>query len=83
MENIPKREELNREALEKFGKRLREFRKAKGLKTAEAAALKFGIQRAQYARYESGKANFNYLTLIELLNTMEIPISEFFSEGFD
>lgn len=83
MEKKPKREEINQEALEKFGRRLREIRKESGLKTAEEAALKFGIQRAQYARYESGKSNFNYLTLIELLNKMEIPLSEFFSKGFD
>lgn len=83
MENIPKREEINKLALEKFGKRLREIRKQRGYKTAEDAAYQFGIQRAQYTRYESGKANFNYLTMIEVLNKMEIPISEFFSEGFD
>lgn len=83
MEKKPKREEINQEALKKFGARLRELRKAKGYKTAEAAANKLYIQRAQYTRYESGKANFNYLTMIEVLNKMEIPISEFFSEGFD
>lgn len=83
MENIPKREEINQLALERFGRRLREIRKEKGFKTAEAAAYKFGIQRAQYTRYESGKSNLNYLTMIEVLNKMEIPISEFFAEGFD
>ncbi len=83
MENKPKREEINQEALERFGKRLREIRKAKGYKTAEAAAYKLEIQRAQYTRYESGKSNLNYLTMIEVLNKLDIPISEFFAQGFD
>lgn len=83
MENKPKRELINQAALEQLGNRLRQVRKEKGFKTAEAAALKFEIQRAQYTRYESGKSNLNYLTLVEVLNKLEIPISEFFSIGFD
>ena len=83
MEKQPKREINNADALLKFGMRLRSLRKAKGYTTAEKAADKFEIQRSQYTRYESGTANFNYLTLIEILNKMKIPLSEFFSEGFD
>lgn len=83
MEKQPQRETFNTEELEKLGKRLREVRKAKGYKTAEDAANKLEIQRSQYTRYESGKSNLNYLTLVEVLYKMNIPISEFFSEGFD
>lgn len=83
MENVPKREELNRLALEKFGKRLREIRKQNGFSTAEQAALELGIQRAQYTRYESGKANLNYLTMIEILRAFDISVIDFFSKGFD
>lgn len=68
--------------LKKLGSRLRYFRKLKGYKTSEAAALKMEIQRAQYARYEAGQ-NLRYLSLVEVLDKLEVPLSEFFSEGFD
>ena len=83
MGKIPQRETFNAEALNKLGKRLRQYRKEKGYNTAEDAANKLEIQRSQYTRYESGTSNINYLTLMEILQKMEIPISEFFSEGFD
>ena len=83
MEKEPKNVTKNKEALEKLGQRLRTLRKLKGYKTAEEAALKLEIQRSQYTRYESGTANINYLTLIELLDKMEISITDFFSEGFE
>lgn len=83
MKKIPQREVFNADVLEKFGKRLRHFRKEKGHLTAEIAANKLEIQRSQYTRYESGKSNINYLTMMEILYKMEIPVSEFFSEGFD
>lgn len=69
------------ELLDKFGRRLRYFRKQK-YSTAEEAAFFYNFQRAQYSRYESGH-NLNYLTLIKLLEKMEIPVSVFFAEGFD
>ena len=72
----------NEIALKKLGDRLRQLRKLKGLKTAEEAASEFEMQRAQYSRYEAG-ANLNYLTLIEILEKMDLSIKEFFSEGFD
>ena len=83
MKKEPKNVTKNKDALKKLGQRLRSLRKFKGYKTAEEAALKFEIQRSQYTRYESGNANINYLTLIELLDKMEISITDFFSEGFD
>lgn len=83
MEKIPQRETFNTEVLQKLGKRLRQYRKEKGYTTAEEAANKLEIQRSQYTRYESGTSNINYLTLMEVLHKMEIPVSEFFSEGFD
>ena len=83
MEKIPQRETFNTEALQKLGKRLRQYRKEKGYTTAEEAANKLEIQRSQYTRYESGTSNINYLTLMEVIHKMEIPVSEFFSEGFD
>ena len=73
----------NQEVLKKLGARLRYFRINKNLgKTAEIAANNLDIQRSQYARYESGN-NLNFLTLVEILDKMDVSITEFFSEGFD
>lgn len=72
----------NKEALKKLGNRLREIRISQGHKSAEAAANKYEVNRVQYARYEAGK-NIEYLTLVDLLSKMEVPIQEFFSKGFD
>lgn len=72
----------NNQALKKLGARLREIRIDKGHKSAEAAALEFKVNRVQYARYEAGK-NIEYLTLVDLLEKMDISVSEFFSKGFD
>lgn len=72
----------NEISLKKLGSRLRQLRKLKGYKTAEDAAGAFEMQRAQYTRYEAG-SNLTYLTLIELLEKMNISLKEFFSEGFD
>lgn len=68
--------------LKKLGARLRELRKEKDYKTAEEAAQYLDIQRAQYTRYEAG-ANITYVKLIQILRKLDIPISEFFSKGFD
>lgn len=69
------------EFLDKLGCRLRHFRQEK-YGTAEEGAFHYKIQRSQYTRYESGH-NLNYLTLVKILAKMEIPLSEFFEEGFD
>lgn len=78
-----KKKAVGKNSLKNLGQRLKELRKLYGYKTAEEFALKLNIQRSQYTRYESGTSNINYLTLIEILNKMEIPIKDFFSEGFE
>ena len=82
MEKKQSQIEKNELILKKLGARLKEYRLKKGFKSAEAASNHYEINRVQYARYESGK-NIEFLTLIELLNKMNVSVSEFFSEGFD
>lgn len=74
--------DFNEIELKKLGNRIRSIRKELGHKTAEDAAHFFGFQRSQYTRYEAG-SNLNYLTLVYLLDKMEISLKEFFSEGFN
>lgn len=83
MEKLLRRELRNKEMLLKLGVRLRHFRKLRGYKTAGLAANKIEVQRSQYSRYEAGTTSISFLTLVDILDKMEIPISEFFSEGFD
>lgn len=80
-ENLTK-VDFEKEELKKLGARIRSLRKQLGYKTAESAANEFGIQRSQYTRYEAG-TNLNYVTLVLLLQKMEISVREFFSEGFE
>lgn len=82
MDKVPANLVKNNEALKKLGARLREIRIERGYKSAEAAALKFEVNRVQYARYEAGR-NIEYLTLVDLLERMGVSVSEFFSKGFD
>ena len=72
----------DKETLKKLGDRLKEIRKSQGHKSSEAGAGVYGVNRVQYSRYEAGR-NIEYLTLIDLINNMGIPVSEFFSKGFD
>ncbi|MBX2976623.1 MAG: helix-turn-helix transcriptional regulator [Ignavibacteriaceae bacterium] len=69
--------------LQKLGARIRSLRKELGIKTAEEAAFKYGLQRSQYSKYEAGSGNITYLSLVSLLQKMGISLKDFFSEGFE
>lgn len=81
MEKELSRLEKNEVILKKLGARLKQYRVKKGFKSAEAASNHYEVNRVQYARYESGK-NIEFLTLMELLEKMNVSAAEFFSEGF-
>lgn len=68
--------------LELLGKRFRELRIEKGYDNYEFFAYDNRINRVQYGRYENG-ANISFVTLIKVLNALEISVTEFFAEGFD
>ena len=75
-------DDFTKEQLANFGKRLREFRKAKGFSNQEHFAFRFDIPRAQYSRYERG-GNITFVSLLRILRILEVPLEEFFKEGFD
>lgn len=66
---------------EKIGERLKTLRKAKGHSSAEKFAFENNIDRSQYGKYERGQ-DMQITTLVKLLYHLEIPIDEFFGEGF-
>lgn len=69
--------------LVKLGNRLKELRKARGYTNHFAFAYENDLNPGQYGRYESGRGNITFLKLIEILNALDITVTEFFSKGFD
>jgi transcriptional regulator with XRE-family HTH domain len=68
--------------LDTLAKRIKALRIEKGFSNYEHFAYESGISRTQYGKYETGD-NLKFLTLMKILKTLDIPVSEFFSVGFD
>lgn len=68
--------------LNQLGARLKYYRKSKGYTNYEHLANDLNISRTQYGKYEAG-GNIKFSTLINILNHLEVPLQEFFSEGFN
>ena len=75
-------DDFTKNQLINLGKRLRHFRKAQGFTNQEHFAFRHDIPRAQYSRYERGE-NITFISLLRILRVLNIPLDEFFSEGFD
>ena len=65
-----------------LGNRLKYFRKLKGYSNYERFAYEINISRTQYGKYEAG-GNIKFSTLLKILKQLEVPLKEFFKEGFD
>ncbi|MDB5119735.1 MAG: transcriptional regulator [Sphingobacteriales bacterium] len=68
--------------LKKLAKRIKNLRVSKGYSNYEHFANESGLSRTQYGKYEVGD-NLKFLTLVKVLKALDIPLSEFFSEGFN
>jgi len=68
--------------LTKLGNRLKHFRKIKGYSNYERLAYDMGISRTQYGKYEAG-GNIKYTTLVKILRHINVPLKDFFQDGFD
>lgn len=79
---MPKSEiEISKETRQRIGKKLRAIRKSQGYKNYEAFAAQFNYNKVTINRIENGE-DFRISTLIKLLNTFDLSLSEFF-EDFD
>jgi transcriptional regulator with XRE-family HTH domain len=74
-EIIPEHQELYNE----IGKRLKDLRTAKQLNYIKLSK-EIGIARNSYNLMELGKLNFQFSTLLLVLNYHEIPVSHFFRD---
>lgn len=69
--------------MQRLGERIKSLRKSKGYTSAETFANEKGFNRALYGKYESGKRNIEFITLVRLANAFEINLQEFFGKGFN
>ena len=69
------------EKLKQLGQRLQQLRKAKGYDSYETFANDHNIHRAQYGRYEKGQ-DLQFSSLVRLVDSFDMTLAEFFSEGF-
>lgn len=60
-----------------LGRRIRALRIAKGYKSAEKFALDHNLSRVHYGRWESGKKNITYKSLLVLARAHGMTLSEF------
>lgn len=67
--------------LKKLAKRIKTLRISKGYTNYEHLANESGLSRTQYGKYEVGD-NLKFLTLLKVLQALDISLADFFSEGF-
>ena len=76
----PSKEE--EELLKKLGARIKDLRVQQGFSNYEHFAYENNISRTQYGKYEVGE-NMKFLTLVRILKSLDVSLSEFFSDGFE
>ena len=69
--------------LKVLGARLRELRRKAGYTSADKSAFDKGIDRTQWARYERGEVDLQYLSLLKVLMALDVSPAEFFGKGFE
>ncbi|CAN5549659.1 hypothetical protein BH11BAC2_BH11BAC2_06370 [soil metagenome] len=67
--------------LEKFGKRLRQLRKAAGYTSQLTFAYEQGFNPPQVNKWERGE-DIKLSNISRLCDALEISVADFFSEGF-
>lgn len=75
-------ENLEEKKLLELGERLRYYRKLKGYTNYEHLAYDLGVSRSQYGKYEKG-GNIKFSTLCKILEFLDVPLKEFFDDGFE
>lgn len=69
--------------IKKIGLRLKQIRKAKGYSNSDDYSYKYQFNRSQYGKYEAGSEDLRMSSLIRILETIEVKLSEFFNEDYD
>ena len=69
--------------IKRIGLKLRVIRKNLGYGNSDDFANKYGLDRAQYGKYETGSQDFRISSLIKILDKIGIKLSDFFDEEFE
>jgi transcriptional regulator with XRE-family HTH domain len=67
----------------RLGRRIRALRIKRGYKSGEKFALDHNLSRVHYGRWETGKKNITYKSLLMLAKAFKISLSEFFREDVE
>lgn len=68
---------INDQELKELGWRIRALRISKGYKSAEKFALDHNLSRVHYGRWEAGKKNITYKSLLILARAHGMTLPEF------
>src|ERR1700757_323659 len=79
----PAKQLTEEDALKKLGARIKQIRVQKGYTSYENFAFEHELGRSQIGRYERGKDDLRFSSLVKTLNALDITLAEFFGEGFD
>jgi len=76
------KDEFTTKQLQNIGNRFKKLRKEKGYTNYELFAFDNDIPRAQYGRYEKG-SDLRFSSIVKVLKALDIPLKDFFNEGFE
>ncbi len=62
----------------KIGEQIREIRESKGIKNYEKFAIQNKLSRSHYWNIEQGDVNLTMKTLVRILNSFDVDITDFF-----
>ena len=62
----------------KIGAKIRELRESKGIKNYEKFAIQNNFSRSHYWNIEQGEVNLTIKTLVRILNSLDVELTEFF-----
>ena len=74
--------QLKKEMVERLAARIRALRKEKGFTNYEKFANQYNLSRSLVGKFETGQ-NMTFFSIVLVAKALDMPLSEFFSEGFD
>ncbi|WP_051293298.1 helix-turn-helix domain-containing protein [Olivibacter sitiensis] len=69
--------------VKKIGLRLKQIRKELGFGNSDDFAYKYELNRSQYGKYEAGSEDLRISSLLNILDRINMLLSEFFNEEYD
>lgn len=69
--------------IHKIGIRLKQIRKSLGFSNSDKFANHYGLDRAQYGKYEAGSQDLRISSLLRILEKINYKLSDFFNGDYD